>query len=136
MGRSFFYSGGILVEALKLSHDFVVSCLKRTELAPIEWGIKAREIVSLTLEPMVIGPIFLNFICDTSGRLLHTYKDARRAHLQTETVPIVEGWGNEPSLPLRVHPPSMFRHGAALPVWTKTGTKKFKQMKPRNLVEI
>ena len=33
--------------------------------------VEKQEIVSLTLEPMVIGPIFLSLICDRSRRLLH-----------------------------------------------------------------
>ena len=50
---------------------FLVSPRMRTELAPTVRGRRTQEIVSLTLEPMVIGPIFFNLICDRSRRLLH-----------------------------------------------------------------
>ena len=40
-------------------NGFLVSCRKRTELAPTVRGRKTQEIVSLTLEPMVIGPILI-----------------------------------------------------------------------------
>ena len=62
--------GGNLLVAFKLCHDFVVPCLSRTN--PTEWGTKLKEVVSLTLEPMIIGPISLNLICDVSGRVLHS----------------------------------------------------------------
>ena len=64
--------GGILVVAFKRSNGFLGSCRKRTELALTVRGRKTQEIVSLTLEPMVIGPIFLNLMCDRSRRLLHS----------------------------------------------------------------
>ena len=43
-------------------------------MAPTVRGRKTQEIVSLTLEPTVIGLFFFNLICDLSRRLLHPSK--------------------------------------------------------------
>ena len=49
-----------------MSHDLSEpKGLRQNDLA------KTQEVVTLTLEPMVKGPIFLNLICDASGGQLH-----------------------------------------------------------------
>ena len=65
-----FLEWGDFGNSLQAVTRFVVSCRKRTELAPTACGRKKQKIVSLTFEPIVIGPISLSLICDLSWRLL------------------------------------------------------------------
>ena len=59
MGTSLFSRVGVFWWWPLSCKGFLVSCRKRTELAPTVRVRKTQEIVSLTLEPMIIGPIFL-----------------------------------------------------------------------------